>query len=214
MRPLHSGSLYKYYAPSKLLKTPKRALVVFLRLCTVGGMLALIAAPLTPGWYVIAQALLALLENVLSRAEPKPLEEPEEPEEPDDHFDEFSMSKRQKSRFSSFSTNISSPRTSRASRALPEGSTSSTSTSTGYRQKLFSRTSSFSGIVVERRKARCSRFSGRSSPIKTIKTAAIVARMSPLKAKAPPPTPSAPTGPSEAKQKSLWPKPQDVEPDA
>ena len=38
-------------------------------------MLALIAAPLRPALYVVAQALLALLENQLSSAEPKPFED-------------------------------------------------------------------------------------------------------------------------------------------
>ena len=46
MRPLHSGSLLKHYAPRKLLAAPRRALVVLLRLCTVGAMLGLLAAPL------------------------------------------------------------------------------------------------------------------------------------------------------------------------
>ena len=46
MRPLHSGSLLKHYAPRKLLAAPRRALVVVLRLCTVGAMLGLLGAPL------------------------------------------------------------------------------------------------------------------------------------------------------------------------
>ena len=48
MRPLHSGSLLKHYAPRKLLAAPRRALVVVLRLCTVGAMLGLLGAPLSP----------------------------------------------------------------------------------------------------------------------------------------------------------------------
>ena len=54
------------------------ALVVLLRLCTVGAMLGLLAAPLSPALFVVAQALLALLENHLPSAEPKHLEDEED----------------------------------------------------------------------------------------------------------------------------------------
>ena len=192
MRPLHSGSLFKYYGLRKLLQAPKRALVIFLRVCTVGGMLALIAAPLSPALYVVAQALLALLENQLSSAEPKPLEED------DDAPHSVSPRKsRASGRFNSLMMQARSPRASRFS----------------------SRTSSFSGIVVERRKVSVlNKFNSLSTSCSRINAAAskLSTHKSPGKSsgrhKSPPPTPSAgpATGPPHvAKQKSRWPKPGD-----
>ena len=208
MRPLHSGSLLKHYAPRKLLAAPRRALVVLLRLCTVGAMLGLLAAPLSPALFVVAQALLALLENHLSSAEPKHLEDEEDaaPASPAARTPR-SSSRQPSGTFSSCLMSArSSPRSSRASRT----------------PRLSSRTSSFSGIVVDRRATdvlkRFSRGSSGDSGVggssgSRIKAAA--ARLSPHRA--PPPTRQSPsaggvsTEPHGARQKRPWPKPGEDE---
>ena len=207
MRPLHSGSLLKHYAPRKLLAAPRRALVVLLRLCTVGAMLGLLAAPLSPALFVVAQALLALLENHLSSAEPKHLEDEEDASPASPAARTPRSSSRQRSgTFSSRLMSARSPRSSRSSRT----------------PRLSSRTSSFSGIVVDRRAAdvlkRFSRGSsggsgGGGSSGSRIKAAA--ARLSPHRA--PPPTRQSPsaggvsTEPHGARQKRPWPKPGEDE---
>jgi hypothetical protein len=194
MRPLHSGSLLKHYAPRKLLAAPRRALVVVLRLCTVGAMLGLLGAPLSPALFVVAQALLALLENQLSSAEPKPLED-------EDDAPPAASTPRRGAPSSTFSSLRMAARSPRASSRAP---------------RLSSRTSSFSGIVVDRRAAdvlkRLHMGSSRSSGVggssrSRIKAAA--ARLSPHRA--PPPTRQNPSaggvsthGPP---QKRPWPKP-------
>ena len=204
MRPLHSGSLLKHYAPRKLLAAPRRALVVLLRLCTVGAMLGLLAAPLSPALFVVAQALLALLENHLSSAEPKHLEDEEDASPASPAARTPRSSSRQPS--GTFSSRLMSARSPRSSRT----------------PRLSSRTSSFSGIVVDRRAAdvlkRFSRGSSGSSGVggssgSRIKAAA--ARLSPHRA--PPPTRQSPsaggvsTEPHGARQKRPWPKPGEDE---
>lgn len=181
MRPLHSGNLFKFNY--NLFQAPKRALVVFLRICTVGGMLALIAAPLRPALHVVAQALLALLENQLSRAEPKSLEEDDEPATP--RRVRASVS----GKFNSLMVLAKSPRTSRAAR-------------------FSSRTSSFSGIVVERRKANIQNTFG-AKMLGGCESASRVKAKVAASNKPPPPTPSAgppTTGP--VGQKRMWPTPE------